>query len=260
MAEIVRPPGSRVPGHRVRRRRARDARVRPVSDDLPFRLPPVDPSAIDAVPAASLSPELLAGLLADGDDELAAWTLRHAMDESSRIEVYDGLLRDAMRLVGERWKSGRWSVAEEHLASRTLLRSLERLRPEQGPESRIGPVAVLAGVAGEQHMIGLACLEQVLAEDGWSVANLGADVPAADLGRFVAHNEVALVCLSAQDGERVGALADAVAACREARAGVPVFVGGQITAVPGLGQAVGADGVAHSLAEAVAAARAHRPA
>lgn len=230
-----------------------------MSDDVPFRLPPVDPAAAE-VPSASLSPELLAGLLADGDDELAAWTLQHALEESSRAEVYDGLLREAMHLVGERWRSGRWSIAEEHLASRTLLRTLERLRPDVGPEGRVGPLAVLAGVEGEQHMIGLACLEQLLAEDGWTVANLGADLPAADLAAFVARNEVALVCLSAMDGERVGRLADAVVAVRAARAGVPVLVGGGIASVPGLRETVAADGAAHSLAEALRLARANRPA
>ncbi len=236
-----------------------NARVRLVSDDVPFQLPPVDPAAAAAVPAASLSPELLAGLLADGDDELAAWTLRHALDESSRAEVYDGLLREAMHLVGERWSTGRWTVAEEHLASRTVLRTLERLRPDLGPEGRVGPVAVLAGVEGEQHMIGLACLEQILAEDGWTVANLGADLPAADLAAFVARNEVALVCLSAMDGMRVGQLADAVVAVKDARADAAVLIGGGITSVPGLGATVGADGVAHSLVEAIELARAHRP-
>ena len=74
-----------------------------MSDDLPIRLPPVDPASADRVAPATLSPELLAGLLADGDDELAAWTLRHAMAESPRVEVYDRLLREAMELVGERW-------------------------------------------------------------------------------------------------------------------------------------------------------------
>ena len=231
-----------------------------MSDDVPFRLPPVDPAAAADVPSASLSPELLAGLLADGDAELAAWTLRHAMDESSRAEVYDGLLREAMHLVGERWRSGRWSVAEEHLASRTLLRTLERLRPDLGPEGRVGPLAVLAGVEGEQHMIGLACLEQLLAEDGWTVANLGADLPAPDLAAFVGRNEVALVCLSAMDRERVGPLADAVQAVKSVRTGMTVLVGGGITAVPGLRETVGADGVAHSLGEAAELARAHRPA
>jgi methanogenic corrinoid protein MtbC1 len=233
-----------------------------VSDDVPFRLPPVDPSAAGRVATGDLSPELLAGLLADGDDELAAWTLRHAMSEAPRIEVYDGLLRDAMALVGQRWEEGRWSVAEEHLASRTLLRALERVRPASGPESRIGPLAVLAGVAGEQHMIGLVCLEQVLAEAGWAVANLGADVPPPDLATFVARNEVALVALSALAPERVGAVADAVRAVRGAAGerSIPVIVGGQVSGVTDLGSAVEADGVANTLAEAVAFAEGHRPA
>ena len=233
-----------------------------MSDDVPFRLPPVDPSAAGRVATGDLSPELLAGLLADGDDELAAWTLRHAMSEAPRIEVYDGLLRDAMALVGQRWEEGRWSVAEEHLASRTLLRALERVRPASGPESRIGPLAVLAGVAGEQHMIGLVCLEQVLAEAGWAVANLGADVPPADLATFVGRNEVALVALSALAPERVGAVADAVRAVRGAAGerSIPVIVGGQVSGVTDLGSAVEADGVANTLAEAVAFAEGHRPA
>jgi methanogenic corrinoid protein MtbC1 len=220
----------------------------------------VDPAAAEAVPTASLSPELLAGLLADGDDELAAWALRHAMAESSRAEVYDNLLREAMRIVGERWSTGRWTVAEEHLASRTILRTLERLRPNQGPEGRIGPSAALAGVPHEQHMIGLACLEQLLADDGWTVSNLGADLPAVDLAAFVARNDVALVCLTAMDAHRLGDLADAVLAVKGARPTTTVLVGGGISSVPGLAATVGADAVTHSLTEAIEIARANRPA
>jgi methanogenic corrinoid protein MtbC1 len=231
-----------------------------VSDDLPIRLPPVDPSRAEDVPAASLSPELLAGLLADGDDELAAWTLRHALAESPREVVFDGLLRDAMVLVGERWASGQWTVAEEHLASRTLLRALERVRPELGPEHRIGPVAVLAGAAGEQHMIGLACLEQVLAEHGWTVANLGADVPAGDLGAFVGRNDVALVALSASHSARLEPLAESIREVRAADTGrrVPVMVGGMVAGRPGI-EDLDADRVTTSIAEALAFAESVRP-
>jgi len=231
-----------------------------VSADLPFNLPPVDPSAAAAVPTDSLSPELLAGLLADGDDELAAWTLRHAMEERSRAEVFDGILRQAMALVGERWRTGQWTIAEEHLASRTLLRTLERIRPELGPEGRVGPMAVLAGVAGEHHMIGLVCLEQVLAEDGWTVANLGADLPAADLGSFVRRNEVDLVCLSATQPDRVGEIADCVEAVRAAGGAreIAVLIGGHVAAIPNLGTTLQAE-VVHSVGEASRAAGAHRP-
>ena len=127
-----------------------------------------------------------------------------------------------MPLVGERWATGQWTIAEEHLASRTLLRALERVRPPMGPERRVGPLAVLAGVAGEQHMIGLVCLEQVLAEDGWTVANLGADLPAADLGAFVgAQRRGARGRLRDCAGSPRRPLADAVRAVRAAAGGRP---------------------------------------
>ncbi|HKF85973.1 MAG TPA: B12-binding domain-containing protein [Candidatus Limnocylindrales bacterium] len=231
-----------------------------MSDDLPMQLPPVDPRAAEAAAGASLSPELLAGLLADGDDELAAWAMRHALAEAPREAVFDGLVRDAMAIVGERWASGQWTVAEEHLASRTLLRALERVRPSLGPEHRVGPVAVLAGAAGEQHMIGLACLEQVLAEHGWTVANLGADLPAGDLGAFVGRNDVALVALSAADASLVGQLAESVREARGAAGGrrIPVLVGGMVTSHPGIAEAVEADRATRSITEALAFAESVR--
>jgi methanogenic corrinoid protein MtbC1 len=109
-------------------------------------------------------------------------------------------------------------------------------------------------------MIGLACLEQVLAEHGWTVANLGADVPAGDLGAFVRRNEVALVALSASHSARLEPLADSV---REARAAggarIPVMVGGMVTAAAGIADATGADRVTSSIAEALAFAESVRP-
>jgi methanogenic corrinoid protein MtbC1 len=177
-----------------------------------------------------MTPELLAGLLADGDDELAAWALSETLRERSRAAVFDGLLREAMSLVGTRWQEGRWTVAEEHLASQTLTRALERIRVQHGPSGRVGPLAVLAGVAGEHHVIGLACLDQVLGDEGWVVANLGPDVPAADLARFLARNQAELVALTASLPDRAGALRESVAAARSVRPHdpLPILVGGTL--------------------------------
>jgi methanogenic corrinoid protein MtbC1 len=212
-----------------------------VTFDPPPTLPPVGADAADDVPSSSLTPELLAGLLADGDDELAAWTLRHALEEGSRAEVYDGLLAGAMALVGERWATGRWTVAEEHLASGTLIRALDRIAPDLGPDGRIGPLAVLAGVAGEHHMLGLVCLDHVLSEHGWTVARLGADVPPADLAAFVAKNEAKLVALTASDPARLEAVAETVAAVRSAAGSVPVMLGGRLAGSRGLTESMGLD-------------------
>ena len=221
-------------------------------------LPPVDPGhAAAPVTATTLTPELLASLLADGDHELAAWALRNALAERGRARVFDGLLRDAMVLVGERWRSGRWSVAEEHLASQTVLRALERIRQPQGPESRVGPLAVLAGVAGEQHGLGLACLDQVLRDQGWSVSNLGPDVPPADLARFLARNHADLLALSASLPDREPAVRDAVAAARAARpdTALAIMLGGTLTADPAVAGRIDVDFVTDSLVAAAGFAR-----
>lgn len=221
-------------------------------------LPPVDPGrAAERVAATTLTPDLLASLLADGDDELAAWTLQNALAERGRARAFDGLLRDAMTLVGERWRSGRWSVAEEHLASQTLLRALERIRPAQGPESRVGPLAVLAGVTGEQHGLGLACLDQVLRDQGWNVANLGPDVPPADLALFLARNHADLLALSASLPEREPAVRDAVAAARAARTDdhLAIMLGGALAADPVVAKRLDVDFAADSLVAAERFAR-----
>jgi methanogenic corrinoid protein MtbC1 len=222
-------------------------------DALP-PLPPVDPTQAARLPGDAITPELLAGLLADGDDELASWVLEQALADSDRVAVYDGLLADAMTLVGDRWENGQWSVAEEHLASQTLLRALDRVRPRPGPDGRIGPLAVLAGVAGEQHMLGLVCLGHVLTERGWTVSNLGADVPTPDLVRFLARNEARLLALSASDPERLDAVAAAVQAARATRRRLPIMIGGRLTATPDQLRGLDVELVEPSLAAAVAVA------
>lgn len=222
------------------------------SDDQPPALPPVDPATADRLPGETITPELLASLLADGDDELAAWVLGQALRDAPRAQVYDGLLADAMRLVGERWATGQWSVAEEHLASQTLLRAMDRIRPELGPESRIGPLAVLAAVAGEHHMIGLVCLDHVLREGGWTVANLGADVPTSDLIRFLERNDARLLAVTASHPDRVGTLADALRAVRATGGRAEILLGGRLAESPGIEAAVGADWAGSSLVAATA--------
>jgi methanogenic corrinoid protein MtbC1 len=228
-----------------------------MSERLPF-LPPVDPArASEPAPVTTMTPELLAGLLADGDDELAAWVLSSALREQPRAEVFDGLLRNAMALVGQRWRDGRWTVAEEHLASQTLTRALERIRAPEGPESRVGPLAVLAGVAGEHHGIGLVCLDQVLREEGWTVANLGADVPAADLARFLTRNHADLVALTASLPDRVESLRESIAAALAVRPAdpLPVMVGGGLAGDEALAASLNAAWVGTSLVAAAAVAR-----
>jgi methanogenic corrinoid protein MtbC1 len=202
------------------------------------------------------APEFLASLLADGDDDMAAWVMSQALAERSRAAVYDEVVRPAMELVGSRWQEGQWSISVEHLASVALNQALSRVRPPETPESRIGPTAVLAAPEIEQHVAGLVCLAQVLEDDGWHVENLGANVPADDLVRFISARDVDLVALSIGTADRLETLRRAVDALRAASghvAELPLLVGGR--GVAAIAELAGASRVCHSLADAQQFAR-----
>jgi methanogenic corrinoid protein MtbC1 len=222
-----------------------------MTDSLPpgiSRLP--DPGSF--APDEIATPEFLAAVLADGDDDMAAWLMRRALEERPRADVYDELVRPAMALVGARWESGQWSVSVEHLASVALSGALSRLRPKDAPESRIGPTAVLAAPENEMHVAGLACLAQVLQDAGWHTENLGANVPTDDLVKFVAGRTVDLVAMTVGTAARVPVLQTAIDSLRAARGGarpLPVIVGGH--GVEGIEESIsGADLVSTSLSEA----------
>ncbi len=208
------------------------------------------------------APEFLASLLADGDDDMAAWILGQALADRPRAEVYDDVVRRAMQVVGDRWEKGQWSISAEHLASVALRDALARLRrTSDEPETRIGPTAVLATPAGEQHSAGLACLAQVLEDDGWHVENLGPNVPADDLVDFVSNRQVDLIALSVGREESLPALRetiDALAAADGSAARLPVMVGGR--AIDGSTGPIGNARLVSSLVDAQKVARELRPA
>ncbi|MFN8621658.1 MAG: cobalamin B12-binding domain-containing protein [Chloroflexota bacterium] len=218
---------------------------------LPF-LPPVDPqSAARARAGAPVTPDAFAGFLVDGDEEVARWALERMLATQPRPQVYDGFVRDAMKLVGERWLSGRWTISEEHLASRTLGRVLASLGPAETPADRLDPVAVLAGVAGEEHTIGLMALTHILRESGFAVHDLGSNVPADDLVRYVAKVDTRLVALTASTAARLETIRDTAAALRAMPEPPTLIIGGRITELADLSD-TGAAWVGTSLVDCAA--------
>jgi methanogenic corrinoid protein MtbC1 len=114
---------------------------------------------------------------------------------------------------------------------------------------------VLAGVAGEEHSIGLLLLAHILQEAGFVVSDLGADVPADDLVRFAAKTEARLVALAASTAAREETIRDAVAALQALPDAPAIIVGGRIAELVDL-EGLGVEWVGSSLVEASRVARA----
>jgi len=136
-----------------------------------------------------------------------------------------------LREIGEGWQTGRWSVAQEHLASagvRSVLGTLMRLARTEG-RTRV----VFATPAGERHEFGLLSAALLSAAAGISPVYLGPDLPAEDIALAAERTGARAVVLQIVGAVSPQRAVDEVKSlvARMPR-GFPVWVGGM--AVPGL--------------------------
>jgi methanogenic corrinoid protein MtbC1 len=125
--------------------------------------------------------------------------VEQALSLSSLQDGFFEVLAPALIEVGARWEAGELTVAQEHLATSTVRAAMQRLLADVRADVR--GVAVLACVPGEQHEIGLLMLAVLLRADGWQVAYLGADTPAADAVALARDLGATALCFSASTAE-----------------------------------------------------------
>ncbi len=99
--------------------------------------------------------------------------------------------------MGRAWAAGQLNITDEHVASETLLRSLARLQLMIPRGGDTAPVCALATAPGDEHTLGLAMSELVLAEHGWRTLWLGRFTPVATLCETVVRDDVSMLAVSA---------------------------------------------------------------
>jgi methanogenic corrinoid protein MtbC1/DNA-binding XRE family transcriptional regulator len=162
----------------------------------------------------------------------------------STPRIYLELLAPAQVEIGARWRAGRLSVADEHLATQITLSQMEHLRESLAPAPARGLRAVVACVEGEPHAVGARMLADFLAMDGWAVDYLGPGTPSRDLADFVARRRPDVVALSVTQAERLPALAEAAAALRRLAPAPRIIAGGAALGRRADAAALGVDAVA----------------
>lgn len=115
-------------------------------------------------------------------DELA---LEAAIDLVLSGFDLDTAIRDiflpALRALGDDWKAGRVSVAQEHFSVNVLRGRLMGLT--RGWDRGFGPRALLACPPAEYHDVSLILFGLALRRRGWRVTLLGADTPIGEVVR-----------------------------------------------------------------------------
>jgi methanogenic corrinoid protein MtbC1 len=105
------------------------------------------------------------------------------------------------------------SVAQEHFATNFLHARL--LAFARGWDRGLGPRAVLACAAGEQHTFGLIAFGVALHHFGWRITYLGANTSVAMIEEAATHVEPEVVVVAAALAERLVPIVDDLRALGE---------------------------------------------
>jgi methanogenic corrinoid protein MtbC1 len=169
--------------------------------------------------------------------------VRRALDVATEIVGVERAIIEValpgMREMGDRWRSGRCDVANEHLATQAVRQWLARLGALTPPPYRPRPL-VLACAPTELHTIGLEAIAVMLGRRGWSCNVLGAMTPPGSLLATLTATRGAGAIVTAQRSVGRRGAVEALRAAGQ-MPGVRLFYGGNAFAtikaregVPGL--------------------------
>ena len=106
------------------------------------------------------------------------------------------MLGGALATMGERWRAGKVSIYQEHLASERLARALARITGAL-PLQPGAPRCILACAEGDRHALGLSLVEVALREAGWETLGVGQDTPAVELAAVARQGGAEMIAVSA---------------------------------------------------------------
>lgn len=154
-------------------------------------------------------------------------TLTLAISLLPPARLVDEVLEPLLREVGDRWHSGRFSIAQERMVSSSVRKHVG-LVVETFDRSARGQPIVFATLPGERHELGLLITAMICATHGCRIHYLGPDLPPEEIARYAREVDASLVAISVVLLDSVPALATHLRTIRqELAADVPIWIGGQ---------------------------------
>ncbi len=173
----------------------------------------------------------------------------------SMLDVYVGIVIEALHEIGRLWETNRISVAVEHMASAAVQYVVARLDELSGASPTARGSIVITWVQGERHQIGAEMAVSVLEADGWTVRYLGTHLPQATILHVLSTVKPDILAVSTTMLHNRPAMSTLIRSVREQRGDRSpriVACGAVVRHVPDIAATVGADRSAISLQDAPA--------
>lgn len=208
-------------------------------------------------PAKSQGEDDLKKIVIQGLEGEAGKKTVELLKDKTELEIVDEYLIPALDVVGERYEKGQLFLPQLIKSAATVQKAFEEIKKSLvagGKKSISKGTIVLATVKGDIHDIGKNIVKVILENYGYTVVDLGKDVPAEAVVEAAKKPGVQMVGLSALMTTTVKSMKETIEALKVENCPVKTVVGGAVLN-PEYAQDIGADYYAKDAKEAVNIAR-----
>lgn len=183
---------------------------------------------------ASLAPkdtetlEGLRGAIVKGLCDRAEALTEALLMEKSPLAVIEEEIVPALDTVGEGFELGRFFLPQLLASAEAAKVAFAVIKKAMPVSEKSGKSLILATVKGDIHDIGKNIVKVMLENYGYTVIDLGRDVPIARVVEAIGETGVSLVGLSALMTTTVSSMADTIKAIRDEYPNVKIMVGGAV--------------------------------
>lgn len=178
---------------------------------------------------------------------------RKAIEESIPPQnVLNEALLPAIGEVGDLFDCGKYFLPQLIASAETMKKSIEYLEPllkAEGEDSSM-PTIVIATVKGDIHDIGKNLVALMLKNHGFSVIDLGKDVPREEIIEAAKENKARIIALSALMTTTMQEMKNVIELAKKEGLDAKVMIGGAVITQE-YADEIGADGYSRDAADAV---------
>jgi len=193
----------------------------------------------------------LRSCILEGRAEEAARAVRELLKTQEPFKIIDENFIPALDEVGQGFEKGTLFLPQLMQSASAVKAAFDVIKESaDGAETKSRGTVILATVKGDIHDIGKNIVKMMLENYGYTVIDLGRDVPPETVVTATKEYQAPLVGLSALMTTTVGGMKETIAALKEAGVPCKVMVGGAVL-TPEYARMVGADFYAKDAREAV---------
>ena len=182
-------------------------------------------------PAATINNAAVNGLenaVIKGLRQEAAFFAEEALRTTEPMAVINEQIIPALDEVGKGFEEKRLYLPQLLMSAEAAKAAFEQVRKAIPESDAKGPRLILATVKGDIHDIGKNIVKVLLENYGFTVMDLGKDVPPEKIVATALENDIRLVCLSALMTTTVPSMEETIKQLRIAQSDCKVIVGGAV--------------------------------